>query len=230
MTPSASHSFPSEEDLREGLARLSERARPRDDCPPASDIWRAAMGEAIAEETQSLVLHTSGCPACMEAWRLAREIGRRPAESASSGPTISPTRSRASRRGMWLSGLAAAAAVILAAGVMLYVRPKPQEPPTLREGSEQAIQSLVPDGEKLPRAEFRLKWSGPASAARFHLRVMTEHLQPITSVSDLSSSEHLVPAEAFKGIDPGTPILWQVEASLPDGHTITSRTFRVLVE
>ena len=225
MTLRDNDTFPSEEDLRESLAVLSETARPRQDCPPAADIWRARSGNASVVEMRSIVLHTSGCPACMEAWRLAREVGSVQSESSR---TTTTAVSWAPSRGMLL-GVAAAASFMVVAGAMLLVLPRPEES-AFRESAEQAIGTLVPDGATLPRAEFRLRWTSPESRARFHLRVMTDRLQQIASAPDLTAPEYLVLASAFKGIEPGTTILWRVDAYLPDGHVVGSQTFRVLVE
>jgi len=121
--------------LREAFSALSERARPREDCPEPDHLWAAVRGELPARVRRELVNHISTCAACAEAWRLARELAPAPAVDAV-----------AERRPSWLGPLSgirwswsyatlagAAAAVLISVAIAPhFMGPGPQGPPGLR--------------------------------------------------------------------------------------------------
>jgi Putative zinc-finger len=88
---------------------LGANAGVREDCPPAERIWAAIGRELSAGERAAIVDHLAVCPTCAEAWRLAMALGQ---ERVSA-----PSRRLAARPTWWL---AAAAALILATGVVLW--------------------------------------------------------------------------------------------------------------
>jgi hypothetical protein len=103
------------------------------------------------------------------------------------------------------------------------------EPPAYRAQPGESITSLVPEGTVLPRARCLLRWSGPAGA-RYDLLVATSDMRPLVRVPRLEASEYLVAAGALAALPAGTRLLWQVEADLPDGSRLPSRTFAFMLD
>ena len=109
---------------------------------------------------------------------------------------MTPGRVLQGRFGRWRP-LAAAAA--LAAGLLLAVgvwrtEVAPQAP-TYREARHEAIRSLLPAGQALPRQDAVLRWSPLAGAASYDVRVTTEDLfQTVASAKGTTATELRVPA------------------------------------
>lgn len=222
----------SSKDLQDAFVSLSERAVPGPDCPPAGAIWEAVTAEASQERASAVVEHMSGCFACAEAWRLAREFGARAVPEGGAAPGsasripggsmgVPGTGSRVPGAGTWFA-LAAALVVIVGVGVMLR---RTEPPPVMRAGDEVAIRSLVAEATPLPREDCVLKWSEPAPGARYTVRVGLEDLSPIALAQNLDRAEYKVEPKDLEKVPPGSKIIWRVEAALPDGRRIASPTF-----
>ena len=91
------------------------------------------------------------------------------------------------------------------------------------------VRLLVADGQALPRARFALRWQG-IEGARYDVRVMTRDLSEIAVVQDLSEPELVLDAAYFVDLERDTVLLWQVEAFLPEGERVPSRTQQVVLE
>jgi hypothetical protein len=122
--------------------------------------------------------------------------------------------------------LAAAAAVLLVASmsVIQYVRPWGAPAPEYREAPGNVIVAL-PDSAQLPRDACRLRWSAAPAGARYTVRVAAEDLTTVARATDLETPEYVVPVSALSQIPTGGRIVWQVDATLPDGRVIASPTF-----
>src|SRR5262245_47942524 len=59
------------ERIAEAMRQVGEHARPRSDCPSAERIWDAARLVMPRSERLAILDHTTTCPACAEAWRIA---------------------------------------------------------------------------------------------------------------------------------------------------------------
>lgn len=210
--------------LREAFSSLSRYARPREDCPAPDRLWSAVRGELPPSETRRLVNHTASCPACAEAWRLAREVVRESPGEASEVERPSPAASGRRWRYASLAAAAAAAAVLAVVGVLWVQSPGGPPDSVYRQAEEGAIRSLVPDEEALPRDRVLLRWSGPEEA-RYDLRVSTEALDVLVTAEGLEEPEYLVRAAELEELPPSARLLWQVEATLPDGGRLASKTF-----
>ena len=214
------------DDLRAAFASLSTSAAGGPECPSADAIWDAVTGAAPSAQASAIVEHTSRCFACAEAWRLARELGARPI----AGPGALPA-----GRGFLGAGpgrwTALAAMAVLAAGLGVFVALRRAAPPiVMRAGEEVAIRSLVPESTPLSREGCILRWSEPAAGARYTVRVGTEDLSPVAFVDRLEQAEYAIPAKDLEEIPPGSVIVWQVEAVLPDGRRVASPGFRNQLE
>lgn len=210
--------------LRADFASLSADAVPGPDCPVPDAIWEALRGELPAASTAAMVEHTTRCHACAEAWRLGRElagpvsaVGRVVRPRMFSGPAV------------W-AGLAAAALLIVVAGIGIFMPPEGRQQDVMRAGAELEIRSLVPETAPLPRSACVLKWSEPAAGARYTIRVGTPDLTTIATARSLEKPEYQVSANSLEKLPPGATIVWRVEADLPDGRRIASQAFLNRVE
>ena len=216
-------------------------------CPEAERFWAAVHGELPADEVRQMATHTATCTSCAEAWRLALHLGEEAgtlpsieegtastAEATTEKPTTEKPQGRVlsmahrfRRQLAPLAGLAAAAALLLM--VALPDQTPPDGPPEYRQGEEEAIRSLLAEQEPQPRGALRLRWSGP-EGARYSLLVTTQDLTVIAEVTDLENTEYLVPEASLASVAAGTTLLWQVEATLPDGSHQNSTSFEVRLE
>lgn len=213
--------------LRELFQGLSRKTAPGEVCPTPEELWASARGELPPDENRRIIDHTGRCPSCAEDWRLARFVGRRMAESEGG---VRRSRDREARPRRWLVA-AAAALVVALGGAGVFLWQEADERRTYRQEQEpgQAIESLVPEAEPLPRTDPTLRWSGPEGAS-YSLVVTTTRLEVLARAEGLTEAEYTLPQEPVASLEPGTVLLWHVEATLPDGARVPSRTFRVEVE
>jgi hypothetical protein len=220
--------------LRAAWHALADEARDGDDDVDAERVWAAVSGTASPEERRAVIARVATEPAWAEAWRLADELWRAAREEEpQAGASVLPFSARRSSRlgvaGPWV-GLAAAAALVAALG--LWWRPRPvgvPTPPILR-GTQGTLQTLVPDGSRLPRGACHLRWSAGPAGTRYVLRASSEDLVNTHVVSDLEHPEYTLPPSVLAAWPAGSRLLWQVEAWLPDGSLWRSATFTVHVE
>jgi hypothetical protein len=190
-------------------------------------IWLAVCGALPPEERRDVVERTATDPGCAEAWRVATEMWRASQASAVAGGTVAAPRLTTGWPPRWLA--AAAVLILVTAGGMFSLF-------NLRPGDEfraspgVVVASLVPADMPLPRNAFRLRWTPGPEGSRYQLRVTTEDLQVLVTVADLTTSEFVIEPVALSGLPGGASVLWQVDASLPNGARLTSSTFITRVE
>lgn len=210
--------------LRRAFASLSQPAPAPAACPAPEKIWEAVRGELPPAELRQIVEHMAACPACAEDWRLA--IALQKPETASNVIPAAERFSVGRRLRNW--GLAAAAVLALVVVGVQWIQPPDQAG---YRGDELTIQSLVEEGQALPRNQFLLRWSAlETPGATYDVEVSTEDLRVIASENDLREPQLLVPAHALSGLPPGTRLLWRVNAELPEGGDVTSKTFVTTVQ
>ena len=194
---------------------------PGADCPDEETLWASAAGELPPEEDHAVVLHLAGCPRCAPIWRLAREMIV-PGEEMTVVPLDA---GRGTRPWQRPALLAAAAVVILGIGLgsILLHRGAPPSPPVYRQQTEKTRIVASPDTRQLPRTACRLRWSAGPEGTHYDLTVCGKDLSIVTVVKGLKRPEYVLPPERIP--EPAGEILWRVTAHLPDGHTVTSRTF-----
>jgi hypothetical protein len=213
--------------LRRAFASASQPAPAPADCPSPEKIWEAVRGESPAREIQAVVTHMAGCSACAEDWRLAMAMQR---SETSVAKVIPATERFSAGRRLRNWGLAAAAVLALAVVGLQWAQQANDQASTYR-GEESAIHSLVAEGQSLPRNEFLLRWSAPETpGATYDVEVSTEDLRVVASGDDLREPQFLVTASALAGLPPGTPLLWKVDAELPQGEHVSSTTFVTTVQ
>ena len=210
--------------LRRAFATQSHAPEPAA-CPQPEKIWEAVRGELPTAQSRAVVEHMAACPSCAEDWRLAVAL-QKPA-TASNVISAAERFSMGRRLRTW--GLAAAAVLALAVFGVQWAQQTRVEP-TYR-GGEVTIQSLVEEGQSLPRQQFLLSWSAPETpGATYDVEVSTEDLRVVASGDDLREPQFLVPANALAGLPPGARLLWKVDAELPEGGHVTSTTFVTTVQ
>ncbi len=208
--------------LREAFLGLSESEGTGEGHVDTLQVWKAVAGELGPEERLEVIDKVALEPGYAEAWRLATELFE-----ASGGAIADPSRETVlpERRpyALWRSPYVLAAAAVLLAGFLgaIVSRSPRSEGPVYRG---EAVVPLTGADESLPRQAFRLRWQAP-EGARFDVRVTAEDLRILDTASGLSSPEYTVPAERLQGLPEGAKVFWQVEATLPDGSVVQSRTF-----
>jgi hypothetical protein len=187
-------------------------------------IFDALHGDVSPEERQAVVEQLLTNPAAAEAWRLAREM--RPDAGVEGAVDRVPEES--TRRATW-KWMAVAAAAVLAVGLGSQLIPSRGDgEPAYRSVEARAIQSALPPGAELPRAQPVLRWTG-MDGARYRVRVLTADLQVLEESTESSAREYTLSPETLGRIPPGGQILWQVEARIPGEVVITSPTFNIRV-
>ncbi|HET6277506.1 MAG TPA: hypothetical protein VFG08_01840, partial [Candidatus Polarisedimenticolia bacterium] len=197
---------------------------PAPGCPEPDRILAAALGERPVEENRALASHAALCPSCAIAWRLARDY------AVEFGMSLGERRPPA-RAGSGRGALAAAAAAILVITALLtWSRQEPPPAPAFRSGPGDTIESLVPEGGALPASSFVLRWSAGPPGCRYNVRVTDRSLNLLAGARALGQPEYTVPPASLAGVEPGSLILWQVEAIRQDDSRISSLTFSARLE
>ena len=211
-----------DEKLREAFQSLGDTAREEPSAAELEQIWQAVSGELPAPERLELVERSASDPALAEAWRVAQELWR-------AVPQPVPTPARDARS--WTRSWMAAAAVLLvgvAVGLFLQLSPDRRDS-AFRDSDRYVIEPLVQPDATLPRDAFRLRWTPGPQDSRYQVRVTSEDLQVLTTVSDLTVPELVLDRDLLTSVAPGARVLWQVDVTLPGGETVSSQTFTVRV-
>ncbi len=191
-----------------------------DECPDLDALWAFAAGELDPSRASAIVDHLPRCGRCVEALRLARELG-------ASVPARAPVR--------WIG---IAAAVVAAAALLVLwigVRPPPpsqSDAPTIHRGAEAPDRVLAPLGpdDALTREGAVLRWHPGPAGTLYDVHVMTETLEPVMDTHELDRAELPLPAPALAELPPGSVLLWRVEATWPDGTVVVSSTWTTRLE
>jgi hypothetical protein len=215
--------------LRTAFYALGESAR--DDCTAdeLDRIWRAVSGELPPDERRDVVERVAASPACAEAWRVAHLLWTEAQGGAvaQEGSSPAPPTSRTWTAPSWL---AAAAVLLIGVGVAVVSQVGRESGDTFRDSTRYGIESLVPAGTTLARDAFRLRWTPGPDGSRYDVRVTTEDLQVLESVSGLTAPELALDRELLTPVAAGGRVLWQVDVTLPSGVRVSSQTFIVRVQ
>jgi hypothetical protein len=206
------------------FARLAEIAGDGSGCPSPETLWRSARAELEPDENDAVVLHLGECTACAAAWRVARELSHESLAERARFLERRPVRRT------WVPLAAAAALVVAVVGLSLVLRDGPGSPPSYRTQEGEWLQPITAEGATVPRDDFVLRWTAGPEGTTYDVGVTTEDLRLLARETRLEAAELRVAAEQFSGLVPGTPIFWQVTAHLPDGRTVDSASFKVLLE
>ncbi len=185
-------------------------------CPDAATLSAAAAGESAPAARRAVMDHVAACPACVVAWRLARDLA---ATAPPRRVSTVPIR------------LVVAAAVLLTA---LLVGGPRRGGATADAGWRTAPAavdwSAVTSGSVLPLGRFTLRWPAGPPGSRYEVRVLTPALDAIDRASGLDRAEYTVPPAALAAVPAATHLLWRVEVVLPGGRREASPTFEAVLE
>jgi hypothetical protein len=211
-----------EEELRRAFQSLGDTSREEPSSADLDQVWRAVSGELPAVERRALVDRMATDPALAESWRVAQELYQ---DSPKPMGAVTPASFST------LSWMAAAAVLVVAVGVGVIVQfSRPAVEDTFRDSQTYVVESLVPSDTPLPRTALRLRWTPGPEGSRYHVRVTTEDLKVLTTVSDLTAPELEVSGDLLSAMAPGSLVFWQVDVMLPEGRTVSSPTFAVKVQ
>ena len=213
-----------DEELRKAFQSLADTTRKEPSPADVDLVWRALSEELPASERRALVERMASDPALAETWRAAHELSREAAPS-----TASAARGRAWAPPFWMTTAAAVLLVGIGIGVTLQLSRSASED-TYRNAAPYVVNSLVPSDATLSRDAFRLRWSPGPQGARYNVRVTTEDLNVLTTVSDLTTAEYVVSPDRLSTLPSGARVFWQVDVVLPEGDTTSSQTFSVKVQ
>jgi len=211
--------------LRAALAALTEVKGDGSGCPTAETIWDSASEQlGVGRKNEEVILHQTECSACATAWRLARELVQAEAVAARSGLVSFPWR-------RWAPLAVAASLVMVAIGVGIWVVPdRDVVAPVYRTQGSDWLRPEMPEGVSLDRDHCDLRWTPGPRGTTYDLLVNTEDLEPLARVHHLERAEYRVPDDALRDLPSGASIFWRVTAHLPEGRSVTSRTFATKVE
>ena len=198
-----------------------------DDCSSEDldRVWRAVAGELPADERLDLIERLSSEPALAAAWRVAHALQSTTPEAMSVPAT--PVRGKAIWTRSWLA--AAALLIFGVASAVVLQRYRPSGDDTFRTADHYVIEALIPAGAALPRDAFLLRWSPGPADTRYQVRVTTEDLRLLTT-AELSQPEWTVPSDALSQVPSGARVVWQVDATFPDGEKVTSAAFMTRIQ
>jgi hypothetical protein len=215
---------PTDDGMREILAGSPEVLGDGERCPSTDRLVRSARGELDRADNESVVLHIGECTACNAGWRVAREI-------SSSEIVENPASTRSGSRAASWGYLAAAAVLVIGAGLgLLFVSPEGEGPSIYREQEDRSIRSRLAPDSVLPRDRFLLEWSPGPEGTYYDVLVSDADLKSVATERGLDRPEFLVPAEKLLTLKPGDRVLWQVTAHFPQGLEVESETFLARVE
>jgi hypothetical protein len=212
------------QELRRRVAELPEEAGDG----PAGDVervWAAAAGELAPEETAEVVDLLTSSPELLEAWRLAVAMQRQ-MEPETAGRTVRPLPFRRRVTWGWVTGLAVAAALVMAVGLPLLRENVPVAGERFRGAGESAGESRLEDGAALSRTAFLLLWKPAGAGAVYDVTVTDEAVAPLVEARALHEASYRVPVAALAPMPDGATILWQVTVHTPDGGVARSTTHR----
>jgi len=215
--------------LRGGFAAARNIAGDDEPCPAADRLWDSAAERLDRRDNESVVRHAAACGACAASWRVAREMLLDEAGAAAQAAELQPVGRTWPR---W-AGLAAAAMLVLAAGIVVvqqqFTTVGPSEP-VYRAPPLGALVSEIDPAMPVPRDDLVLRWSGAPDGSTYDLRVTTARLDPLHRAFGIVDAEYRVPESALAGVSPGETVLWTVTTHLAGGSAWTSPAFRATVD
>lgn len=216
--------------LREAWRQVADSVSAPDECPSPETLWDAAHDRLEPRTTRDVVDHMARCPACAEAWRLALEVEPEAGDRTTSTPASESKSPLRPTRASWRpAALAVAALLAMVIGWRFMAPGDPAPDPWRERGALPGIESLVAEDVALGREDFVLAWQGAPAGARYDVLITDSALEVVDRVVGLTEARYRVAPESLAAFEAGTPLLWRVEATLPDGGRVTSPAFRVRV-
>lgn len=209
------------ERIRRAFAADDRPPSDRGGCPSPDELWEASRARLEPSRAREIVRHIARCTGCAAEWRLGMSdaAGSARVELADTAPA--PPRGRRAFR------IAAVAAVAAGLALMLFVVDfdRTNQPSAFRSGEQLELHSLTPEEHALTRDACVLRWSSVGAGARYDLEVSRETLEPIVSERGLVGTEYTIAPQVLAVVPAGEPIVWRVEARLPDGRRVSSAAY-----
>lgn len=190
-------------------------------CPSPDELWAVTRGELDQGSLRTIVLHSSRCARCGSALRIAREMGEQLAPAAA----FNVVPFRRVRLGVSIGLAAAIAATVI---IVPYLRPVDSGIHE-RGGAPEGIRSLVPSAPR-SRSGLVLEWSPYPAAVRYQVSLAAPDLRVVFQKTGVSGTRVEVPEAALASVPRGGRLVWNVEATLPDGRTVQSPAFDLVLE
>lgn len=205
----------SAERLREAFAQAGGAAI---DEAQAERIWRAVTGELSPEETRNVVDETARDPEKAMAWRVATGLVD---EARADGVDLDgrERKSATFTRATW----ALAASLLVLAGLIFTILQRPDVESVVR-GTEAEVENLT-TGPCSP-GDCSFAWSAVEGASEYRFSLLDEELLLLSEAGGLTETSFTLPPETLEPLDPGSTLLWSVEARASDGSVLSSSTFR----
>jgi len=209
------------------LFEIATASRLKDDDPRRRHLEACARCRALRMRHEQFVARPVHVPAAdlrdAEA-RLADFLAREVAPAAASGRSPDPGRMRLGRawsRGpsVWFgaSALAAAAVVLVVAGVLLVQRPDgPGGGPSgvlrgqAHGGSDAAMQRMAP--VTLAAGRVELRWRSVPAADRYEVRLYSPELRALAVLGTSRETVLVLARDTVAGATAGDTLLWRVAA------------------
>ena len=203
-----------DEMLRAAYGRVvARRGSSRADCVSPDALGAVVDGTASESERVRTLDHVGRCRHCRSELELLRTAG-------------DTARQVAAPVGFRVPVWAAAAVVILAAGVALWQPMFAPSAPTLRDGiSESPLRLIAPADDGVATAPVTLAWSSVPGARRYEVEILNPSGAAVFS---RATTDTTITATA-SGLVPGIQYLWWVRATLPDGSQPRSLTRRLRI-
>lgn len=204
------------------------------ECPGEDVLFDAAAGRGPVRRRRAIVAHIARCGACAESWRAAVAI-HRSSDASQSAPRPAGAGGR-SLLPAWgpAMGLAAAAVLALAVGIVSLLPmfdagvPPPSESGNLRGVSDMPLTLNLADGAELPANDLRLSWSPLDDAVIYHVEVTDPELN-LVYATRTQNTEVQIPPERVEHLDAGSELNWYVTAVFDDGREARSATRAVII-
>jgi len=222
------------ENLQRAFASLPGGSR-CENCPEPEDLRSAVQGNQgglSVEQRREIVRHTAVCAACAEDWRITRDFlnEQKKAEDENLENPCSPIPGHPSWFGENLYKVAAAALVVLAAGVGGWFFHQTPDSNFRGEQRElQQVQSGNLDGATLPRDNFVLQWV-PTPGATYTVFVMNQLGDKLKTERGLENAQFRVSPETLQELASGDQVFWQVEVLDPQEGSHLLGTFTTYVD
>jgi hypothetical protein len=216
-----------------------------EDCPPPEAFLEAETGALDPEARRRLLEHAESCPACAAERDLARMfdagpeagdvrpedvayvVGRleeaspvRPAAKPAGQVVPFPARRRSA---VWVTRLAAAAMILLAAGLFLqryFAAPPLPAPPSSGVVRGGEVEPLVPIGD-VEAVPAELRWAPRPGAVSYRVRLQTVD-DTVLWEATVPVPPARLPAEVAGRLQRAVVYVWSVEALDPAGARLAS--------
>jgi hypothetical protein len=205
-----------------------ELAPPRESrgCPDAAAARAILAGFASEEERLAFVDHMVECSDCATEQRTSGEVARWSSEAAvqlgAEAAAVEkaeeanervPSRSPSARAGVWI---AAAAAVVAAAGIALVLARRPASGPgtSFERGTASVVMPAVSpaEGARLVSPPSRLEWEALPGATSYEVTIYDAESSPIWKSERVTAAGVDLPAGVAAKLPAGHSYLWRVVA------------------